>query len=208
MVQLLPYVEQKNAYNGLNLRWGVYDPPNATVRRHGVGVFLCPSDRFPGAGGGVAQNSYAACHHDAEAPIDVTNTGSFPLNTPVRYDDVSDGTSFTIFLGEKRTTGGELGWVSGTRATLRNAGTPINGVAPVGPGLGPDDGEDDAPAPSPAGNADETLEVGGFGSRHAGGTNFAFGDGSIRFLKSGISGRVFRRLANRADGDLVSGDKF
>ncbi|MCA1684501.1 MAG: DUF1559 domain-containing protein, partial [Planctomycetia bacterium] len=61
------------------------------------------------------------------------------------------------------------------------------------------------PAP---GEPDTTLIVGGFSSKHAGGANFMFGDGSVRFLKNTIAPPVFHRLGNRADGDLVSDDQF
>ena len=37
-----------------------------------------------------------------------------------------DGTSWTVFIGEKQTFPGDLGWLSGTRATLRNMGVPFN----------------------------------------------------------------------------------
>jgi hypothetical protein len=48
------------------------------------------------------------------------------LNSRVRYDDVTDGASHTVFLGEKLPDGWDLHWLSGTRATLRNMGAPIN----------------------------------------------------------------------------------
>ena len=50
--------------------------------------------------------------------------------------------------------------------------------------------------------------MGGYSSRHPGGANFAFGDGSVRFLKNSITASVFRLLANRADGEIISADKF
>jgi prepilin-type processing-associated H-X9-DG protein len=50
--------------------------------------------------------------------------------------------------------------------------------------------------------------VGGFASRHPGGTNCAFGDGSVRFLKSSMSPGVLRLLGNRADGEILDSDKF
>ena len=50
--------------------------------------------------------------------------------------------------------------------------------------------------------------VGGYSSRHPGGANFAFGDGSVRFLKNSISPGVLKLLANRADGEIISADKF
>ena len=50
--------------------------------------------------------------------------------------------------------------------------------------------------------------VGGYSSRHPGGADFAFGDGSVRFLKNSISPAVFKLLANRADGEILSSDEF
>ena len=50
--------------------------------------------------------------------------------------------------------------------------------------------------------------VGGFGSRHPGGANFVFCDGSLHFLKQTIHPEVFRRLGHRADGELIDGEQF
>src|ERR1044072_5830588 len=58
--------------------------------------------------------------------MDAGDNGMFFLNSNLRYDDVSDGSSHTIFIGEKIPDGWDLHWMSGTRATLRNAGSPIN----------------------------------------------------------------------------------
>ena len=54
-------------------------------------------------GGGFVRHEHQAelTEHDVEAPIDTTNNGSFFLNSAVRYEDITDGTSKTIFLGEK-----------------------------------------------------------------------------------------------------------
>ena len=213
MVQILPYIEQRNAFKKLNFNEGAYAPANDTVRSHGINVFVCPSDYAPKsaktAGGvDIEANSYAACHHDVEAPIDVKNQGVFYLNSSTRYEDISDGTSSTLFVGEKRLTTKELGWMSGTRATLRNTGTLPNGsrFGPNPLGVGPGDDESDVP-PAP-GEPDPRLVVGGFSSRHPGGTNFLFGDGSVRFIKNSIAANVFRHLGNRADGELVSNNEY
>src|SRR5204862_834252 len=76
---------------------------------------------------GPGRTNCAACQHDVEAPIDVDNHGAFYLNSRVRVVDVSDGLSQTIFVGEVAVSS-PLGWLSGSRATLRNTGHPINGV--------------------------------------------------------------------------------
>jgi hypothetical protein len=44
--------------------------------------------------------------------------------------------------------------------------------------------------------------VGGFGSWHFGGAQFALGDGSVRFLSENIDKLVYESLGKRADGTL------
>ncbi len=213
MVQILPYIEQGNAFKKVNFRDGAYDPSNATVAGHHINVFFCPSESGPtsspdAAGRSVASNSYAACHHDVEAPIDAKNHGVFYLNSATRYEDITDGTSFTIFVGEKLRFANELGWMSGTRATLRNTGTVPNARSRRFPGQAVDDPDETDVAADAPGKPDPRLVVGGFSSRHSGGTNFLFGDGSVRFVKSTINLAVYRLLGHRADGEPVSGDLY
>jgi prepilin-type N-terminal cleavage/methylation domain-containing protein/prepilin-type processing-associated H-X9-DG protein len=211
LVQILPYIEQKSLYNHIDKRVGLYAGVNSSVRGVGVRTFVCPSD--PGsfaAPGLAAQSSYAACYNDTEAPVDTKNNGVFFLNSGVRSEDIPDGRSCTLFMSEKKIDPTELGWASGTRATLRNAGTvPNNGgvklaVAVVPPAGGDGTSEDDVAKTAPAG----ATVNGGFSSLHPGGINAAFGDGSVRFLKNTINAKVFRLLANRADGELLSDDQF
>src|SRR5206468_3645057 len=48
--------------------------------------------------------------------------------------------------------------------------------------------------------------VGGFGSLHPGGANFAMGDGSVRFISRNIPANVLQALANRGDGKLLTNE--
>ena len=50
--------------------------------------------------------------------------------------------------------------------------------------------------------------VGGFSSHHSLGANFLFCDGSVRLLKKRINLRIYRFLANRADGELIDSDQY
>jgi len=177
---------------------GAYSRVNSEVRALNVRLFVCPS--FPGnyinEEGTAARTTYAGCHHDIEAPIDADNNGLLFLNSKIRYTDILDGSSQTILLGEYRADEDELGWVSGTRATLRNTDRfdknnflrknrrhPDQSLPPAGP-----------------------LEVGGFSSAHPGGAQFAFADGSTRFIREGIEPSVLHQLGHRADGKLLKGD--
>jgi prepilin-type processing-associated H-X9-DG protein len=204
LIQLLPYVEAKNVARRLSDAAALYAAENSTVRAIEIGVLLCPSDPNPRTvPGGVAQTNYAACHNDFEVPIGVRNNGAFFLNSHVGYEDIPDGTSATIFVGEKRRSALDLGWASGTRATLRNAGIRINspdllyGNRPI-PAYDDEDLDPISIDPDPT----NPNLVGGFSSTHPGGANFAFGDGSVRFLRETIGARILRSLANRADGEL------
>ncbi len=212
MAQVLPYCELRNVYNHFNFKIGLYEKPNFTSRATLVRGFLCPSD--PGANRGptgIAMTNYVGSHNDVEAPIATTNNGVLYLNSAIRYEDITDGTAQTIFIGEKLNDGLGEGWASGTRASLRNAGSGINGtVSPLLSGSlpGDDGGTGGAINKAAAGSADASAFVGGYSSRHPGGANFAFGDGSVHFLKTSIGAATFRWLANRADGEIISADKF
>jgi hypothetical protein len=115
-------MEQNNAYKAIDRTVGVYHKKNARVRGLAIEHLNCPSQGASPEG----YSSYAAVHHDVEAPIDVNNNGVFFLNSRITYDDITDGSAYTLFVGEKITESGDLGWMSGTRATLRNMGVAVN----------------------------------------------------------------------------------
>jgi prepilin-type N-terminal cleavage/methylation domain-containing protein/prepilin-type processing-associated H-X9-DG protein len=216
LAQLLPYMEHRTVYNHFNFKLGLYGTENMTTRTMLVRPFLCPSDSGASRdANNIAMTNYVGNHHHVEAPIAASNMGVLFLNSAIRYEDVPDGTSQTIYIGEKLNDGLGLGWASGTRASLRNTGSGINFRRPVGPALpapavAPADGGEDESfsVAALATNADAARFVGGFSSRHPGGANFAFGDGSVRFLKNTISNSTLRLLGNRADGEFIDSDKF
>ncbi len=132
IMRLLPYLDQRAVASKIDADVSVYDPKNAAIRKLRLSELLCPSDDVVSD---VPHSSYAACHHDVESPIDADNHGVFFLNSKVRPDDITDGLAYTLFISEKQTEGNgtDLGWLSGTRATLRNTGTPLNMTGPRSP---------------------------------------------------------------------------
>ncbi|HVX11352.1 MAG TPA: DUF1559 domain-containing protein [Pirellulales bacterium] len=245
MVQILPFVEQENVFNRIDFSGsGAYDVVNADMRELPLELLRCPSSWPSVRPRSAAACGYAGCHHDVEAPIDVDNHGVLFLNSSVTWKDVSDGRAQTIFFGEKRTDAFELGWISGTRSTLRNTGTPINRTSTAGGPLsafvdmgvigGPaakptqvptnvdlprpmwqfrgdeqvaDGVEHEYQPPTLPGGTAAVLVVGGFESRHPRGTQFAFGDGSARYVNEDIDLVTYQRLGHRADGSLLD-DRF
>ena len=232
LVQLLPYLEEQNAYRALDKKLGVYDPKNAAIAASPPPWVTCPSSVITG----TSLSHYAGVHHETEKPIDAKDNGVFFLNSKVRYQDVSDGSSHTLFIGEKLPDAWDLHWLSGTRATLRNTGIAVNAWTyrnglpkPGDPALKIDLpmgllDEPEPPAASPPAdpaNADVTapavaaaptapknppgspLFVGGFGSNHPGGAMFVRGDGSVTHLTQNVDPKVLAQFANRHDGKII-----
>jgi prepilin-type N-terminal cleavage/methylation domain-containing protein len=202
IVQILPYVEMRNAYDAFDQEAGAYAPTNSAIRAVPVSLFVCPS--YPGTelseDKAAAVSTYAGCHHDVEAPIDADNHGLLFLNSSVRYTDIRDGSSQTMLIGEiwpeiadfdpeLRRRADSLGWVSGTRSTLRNTSR-VNQRPSR---------RDEVPV-----ELTGPLDVGGFGSAHPGGVEIATADGSCRMIMDDIDPEILRQLGNRADGTLQS----
>ena len=257
IARILPYLEERAVYNTMDLSLSAYHAKNDPARQTSVELLVCPSN----PAGTWPYSNYAGCHHDVEAPIDADNRGVFFLNSHLTRDDLKDGAAYTLFLGEKMPDDTDLGWISGTSSTLRNTGSPLNGLGggavrraagtaspPWLGGSPPDDsqwtwsteqfdpitgelvevdpeatiGVEDStngmadPALEPdkdgilmhsklGGNGTAPLAVGGFASSHMHGVNFAFGDGSVRFIADDATAGLIGRLANRADGMIVDG---
>ena len=191
-VQLLPYIEQQNAFKLFNIEAGAYAAVNAEVRGQSIPTFLCPS--YPGpskindGGTSIGVSNYSGCYNDREAPIDFDNNGTLFLDSKIRFSYILVGSSQTILLGESIPHSNTLGWVSGTRATLRNT----SGFEEIRNWPRDDSGDTGS------------LEVGKFGSFHTGGANFSFADGSVRFISQSIDPDLFRKFGNRADGELLN----
>ncbi len=125
LVQILPYIQERTTYKNIDLSAGAYAPQNADARRLSIAMFKCPS--YAGLENHETPlSNYAGCHNGVEAPIDENNNGVLFLNSHIRDKDITDGAANTIFAGEKSGSQWDLGWMSGTRATLRNCGTPLD----------------------------------------------------------------------------------
>ena len=210
VVAILPQLEMSNIYHHFDFRAGVYDQRNRAVQQQKLFLLQCPSSGFGG--------TYAGCYGSREVPIDRDNDGVLFLNSSVRLDDITDGCSQTVLLGETSRGPTVWGWTSGTRDTLRNTATPPNSPAAALPGapevyedfsgqMGMDAFEtilrESAELPERDLRDPKLLLVGGFASSHEGGAHFAFCDATVHFLHNSIDASVFSRLGSRADGELT-----
>ena len=133
LVQILPYMEEQVTFEHVDFSVGAYDRKNDPVAAVQIATFACPSDarRWGSDINNRWPSNYAGCHHDVEAPIDADNHGVLFLNSRIHGPEIPDGASHTLFVGEKRIDSNDLGWLSGTRSTLRNTGTAVNGTPVV-----------------------------------------------------------------------------
>jgi prepilin-type N-terminal cleavage/methylation domain-containing protein len=200
---LLPYLEAGPLSAQIDPAAGIYEERHAAVRSVVLPVLLCPSDKAERHSDrdddiAAALTNFAGVHDPREVPIDVTNHGVLFLNSRVHYADVPDGTAHTVFVGEFLRKADDLGWASGTRATLRNGGMPDG----IPGGNVYSDRTTLVNSLETLARIDPLLGVGSFGSAHSGGAHYAMGDASVRFLSAGVSSPVLRQLCDRADGEL------
>lgn len=201
-VQLLPWLDQLPLYQTLNFDVGAYAPENNPVRTKAISTARCPSSPPSPVSQPFPISSYVACTGGTNVPIDSQNDGLLFLNSSVTDPEIRDGASNTLLAGERQTEDipilPDLGWMSGTAATLRNTGIPINLIdaASSGSPAFPPPVAPNAPPPG--------LASGGFSSHHAGGAQFALADGSVRFLSENIDPTLYQNLGRRDDGQMYN----
>jgi len=119
--RILPFMEQSNVYDLINLNVGWNNALNSAARNTPVKTFVCPSDtdRLPLALG--ARNNYYGNMGTTilyQAPSQVVgnsnygfqpHNGAFSASVAVRFADVLDGTSNTAMFSEKNKGDGSNG---------------------------------------------------------------------------------------------------
>jgi prepilin-type N-terminal cleavage/methylation domain-containing protein/prepilin-type processing-associated H-X9-DG protein len=189
LVEMLVYVEQYGIAKNFNIAQGTYAAANAAARAKTIPTYNCPSYwETMNADESAGLTNYAGCHNSVETPIDVDNNGLLFLNSDIGYEDILDGSSNTILIGEMLPYPDSLGWASGTRASLRNTSSMTGNFD-----------WDKMKSTPPT----DVSEVGGFGSMHPGGSQFCMADGSVTHLSKTIDALLFEKLGDRADGEMM-----
>jgi prepilin-type N-terminal cleavage/methylation domain-containing protein/prepilin-type processing-associated H-X9-DG protein len=217
-VELLPYFEQENLQEKYNYAGLSSDAVAGQVLK----LLLCPSDPLPKPlaqcpaceqfyavgcyGGNAGTRSFTL---DLAAPGKDPRNGIFFQDSRTRLADVTDGHGSTFLFGERSHRDEEFDRVSfhfdsdyfplrswGKWANycfpshdLLSTAVPINYQTP--------------PWPSTV-ESNVRDRICAFGSGHPGGANFAFVDGSVRFLSDQTALTILHALSTRAGGEVFT----
>jgi prepilin-type N-terminal cleavage/methylation domain-containing protein/prepilin-type processing-associated H-X9-DG protein len=230
-IELFLYCERDNLYRNWDYsdcRNNVAGGRNATTA-HVVSILLCPSDPLPEAvflfnnvntpqyewaygyygmssyGGNGGQRSFTGS-------LGGTYDGIFFQDSHVRLAEVTDGTSNTFLFGERDHRDAEydrytndshpsdyplsgFGAWAGVFATSggSNAAQLLSPPVPINYHF-----------PSSGGWPEMVDRLCAYGSAHAGGANFAYADGSVRFVSDHTPVDILQALSTRAGGEVVN----
>ncbi len=200
--EILPHIEQGPLQQQTSV---------AVIRATPLSVYGCPTRGGPRVVSGSAKSDYAGnggTNPNATPSANCTGTVVVSRNRSstatepgvIRLAAVTDGTSNTLFVGEKLINPGKTccsdneSWagpgidadiIRGSRANGSSWWTPARDFTDAGV---PDD---------------ENYR---FGSAHEGGMHGLLADGSVRFVKYTVDPVQFMRLCNRMDGGVMNLD--
>ena len=184
---VLPGLEQQALFNGLNLAYAYNLAANSTAAATVLNVYLCPTEprqsNFNKATGDLypsADADYGGMYGERMLTTNNPPRGPMIFNQPVSISQILDGTSQSLIVGEDPEAINAM-WISGHNIFDQSA--PINA--------------------RPLSEFGEELT-----SRHPGGVNALFADGSVRFLKNSVAVPVLAALCTRNGGEVISSDSY
>jgi prepilin-type N-terminal cleavage/methylation domain-containing protein len=209
---LLPYMEQNNVFDLINLSVAIDDPFHENIIQTRMPVFICPSDpsdeilnldshiehddddddhyvaHADDHSHGelwVSRSNYSGCFGNIEiedSPL--RGNGVFFANSEVTFGEMTDGSSSTIMVGERLNRLGAISWVG----MVPEVDEPFARIVAI---------TDHSPN-------DHHMHFADFRSEHTGGVNVTLGDGSTHFVSDTIDEPVYQSLGSRNGGEVAS----
>jgi prepilin-type processing-associated H-X9-DG protein len=249
---ILPFNEQKPAYDAINFAFASHDLQgtenagaiNYTGLSPRVAVYICPSDYGQTqvmSTNAYSWSSYAGCVGTIDifrwycggcygqplfrdnvvclGDIELSPDGVFGNNHGFPHRAIRDGLSMTLLIGEFARFADDPDppfnqWSSALWYQSYATGvTRPQGLATAVPRINASMLSPDYPSSNPITWKYDATNAGmgqfGFRSRHPGGANFLFADGSVHFLKETIDLKgVYWALSTRNGRELISADSY
>ncbi len=226
LTQILPQMEQDNVYKLVDFTKSITDPANDAARNTVIPGFRCPSDRdnpLPASGAATNYMANTGSMTTFVIPAPGVSNGPFYVNTFTRFADITDGTSNTAFYSERLLADGSNGIVSPVEDVFFDPSDPADANTAHTTCLGVDTSNLATQFPlfmgapwmshqhryqhisPPNGRSCGFFAVGKStmppSSRHTGGVNVLYGDGTVRFARNGIDLAAWRALGSRNGGE-------
>ena len=224
LVYILPYMEEASTYEQVDLNLPLTTPQHLELAKHVGRLFVCPS--FSGdlsttppnrSAGDLSEGLITNYNgvmgakresHGFTALRNETNCGTYYddgvlyPDSAVQMRDVSDGTSHTLAVGERRyhlriwTRGVDWQGVHITRISSLCAGSFKNVTWPI-------NSNEQAICYWPCDTRTCKFNDLFFGSDHPGGAQFTYVDGSVHFINDQIDMETYFGLATRNGGETI-----
>lgn len=191
------------------------------VRQTTIPIFWCPSQ--PDVRAGTQKNGYQPSNYNGNMGTRIGNgnddcictgianlsdmqtkpwgcmngNGIFYVRSRIKFADVVDGLSNTIFVSEVPDSGGDAmgGFNAGCdRRAMFSTGADANPPTEMSEYLIAAESNDPI-----NGGAEEAA-----GSWHTGGAQFVMGDGSVHFLSENMDMSTYQAISTRAEGEVAS----
>jgi len=207
--RLLPYIEQEALWREIQSAFAIdrdflHVPPH-TGRSTVVLAFTCPmDDRVRRPSPHFKARPALTSFLGVEGTDQYERDGVLFLDSRVRLEEVRDGASNTLLIGERPPNTTEIlgWWYAGWGQNQDGSAEMLLGAREINTGKhGPNCPR--TPAHFQPGRLNDPCSAYHFWSLHPGGANFAFCDGSVRFLGYSANG-ILPRLATRDGGEAIS----
>jgi prepilin-type N-terminal cleavage/methylation domain-containing protein len=202
MYHITPYIEQENVFNS---------PTDSVVQNTAIKIYYCPSRRPP-----TLYSNGGRCDYAGNGGRDMGYNGaqgmlvrqwnapssSMAANAPVEnkrtMNDVLDGLSNTILVGEKQCHPTVLGSSGGDNEPWQNSGWDQDHVR-FGAALP----QPDSMHPTSQSSTFWSIR---FGGPHTGGFTAVMGDGSVKLIGYSIDATNWMRVCLINDGEAITVD--
>ncbi|VTR99970.1 DUF1559 domain-containing protein [Tuwongella immobilis] len=211
MVPILPYIEQENMFRlyvnwngrGTDVRYsGAPNTTNVTTRR--IKTMTCPSDTENAPLAGITSHNYAVMVGPS-AVYSSAGDGIFAFTRQRKMTDITDGTSNTVMMaevlqGRNSDLRGFTWW--GDASMVSSLQTPNTSVADRIYTAGYCNSQLPLLPCAVSDSSNPTIFFSR--SRHTGGVNAAFADGSIRFVSQNIALNNWRAMGTSSGGEVIT----